>query len=77
MSDTSPPPYAFDSYKPVTGSIFVAITVNKNVWDYGFSKFITPWSMKDGLHPPHYAQHVSYLLLVPLWHPILLFGQEV
>lgn len=40
--------YAVDSYKPVTGSLFVAITVNKNVWGYGFSKFITPWSEKDG-----------------------------
>lgn len=30
--------YAVDSYKPVAGSIFVSITVNKNVWGYGFSK---------------------------------------
>jgi hypothetical protein len=40
--------YAVDSYKPVAGSLFVAITVNKNVWGYGFSEFITPWSIKDG-----------------------------
>ena len=33
--------YAVDSYKPVASSLFVAITVNKNVWGYGFSKFIT------------------------------------
>ncbi len=33
--------YAVDSYKPVAGSLFVAITVNKNVWGYGYSKFIT------------------------------------
>ena len=44
--------YAIDSYKPVAGSIFVAITVNKNVWGYGFSKFITPWSLKSGFVPP-------------------------
>ncbi|KAI9736763.1 MAG: hypothetical protein M1834_000967 [Cirrosporium novae-zelandiae] len=44
--------YAVDSYKPVAGSIFVAITVNKNVWGYGFSKFITPWVEKDGYVPP-------------------------
>jgi hypothetical protein len=36
----------------VAGSIFVAITVNKNVWGYGFSKFITPWIIKDGFVPP-------------------------
>lgn len=40
--------YAVDSYKPVAGSLFVAITVNKNVWGYGFSKFITPWSLESG-----------------------------
>jgi len=40
--------YAVDSYKPVAGSLFVSITVNKNVWGYGFSKFITPWSLKNG-----------------------------
>jgi MFS family permease len=40
--------YAVDSYKPVAGSLFVSITVNKNVWGYGFSKFITTWAMKDG-----------------------------
>jgi len=40
--------YAVDSYKPVAGSLFVAITVNKNVWGYGYSKFITPWIMEVG-----------------------------
>lgn len=40
--------YAVDSYKPVAGSLFVAITVNKNVWGYGFSKFVTPWSIEAG-----------------------------
>lgn len=44
--------YSVDSYKPVAGSIFVAITVNKNVWGYGFSKFITPWTLKSGYIPP-------------------------
>lgn len=44
--------YAVDSYKPVAGSIFVAITINKNVWGYGFSKFITPWIIKSGYIPP-------------------------
>lgn len=40
--------YAIDSYKPVAGSLMVAVTVNKNVWGYGFSKFITPWSIESG-----------------------------
>ncbi|RVX73296.1 hypothetical protein B0A52_02938 [Exophiala mesophila] len=44
--------YAVDSYKPIAGSIFVSITVNKNLWGYGFSKFITPWIISDGYIPP-------------------------
>jgi MFS family permease len=40
--------YAVDSYKPVAGSLFVAITVNKNLWGYGLGKFITPWTIEDG-----------------------------
>ncbi|OQO06657.1 hypothetical protein B0A48_08444 [Cryoendolithus antarcticus] len=44
--------YAVDSYKPVAGSLMVAITVNKNVWGYGFAEFITPWIIKSGFVPP-------------------------
>ncbi|KAK5175779.1 uncharacterized protein LTR77_000919 [Saxophila tyrrhenica] len=44
--------YAVDSYKPVAGSLMVAITVNKNVWGYGFSEFIIEWVIEDGFVPP-------------------------
>ncbi|KAF1956986.1 MFS transporter-like protein [Byssothecium circinans] len=44
--------YAVDSYKPVAGSLFVSITVNKNLWGYGFGKFITPWVEEAGFIPP-------------------------
>ncbi|OQE43519.1 hypothetical protein PENCOP_c003G01897 [Penicillium coprophilum] len=44
--------YAVDSYKPVAGLIFVAITINKNLWGYGFSKFITKWVEKSGFIKP-------------------------
>jgi hypothetical protein len=44
--------YAVDSYKPVAGSLFISITVNKNLWGYGMSKFITNWIIKDGYVPP-------------------------
>ena len=43
--------YAVDSYKPVSGAIFVSITVNKNLWGYGVSKIVTPWVEKDGFVP--------------------------
>jgi hypothetical protein len=55
--------YAVDSYKPVAGSVFVAITVNKNVWGYGFSKFITPWIIKDG----YVAPIMLNMCLIVLW----------
>ncbi|CAG9973701.1 unnamed protein product [Clonostachys byssicola] len=59
--------YAVDSYKPVSGAIFVIITVNKNLWGYGMGKFITPWTMENGFIP---AFMVNMGLLV-LWS---LFG---
>ncbi|KAK5021757.1 hypothetical protein LTS07_010652 [Exophiala sideris] len=40
--------YAIDSYRPVAGSLFVSITVYKNLWGYGFGKFIEPWIAKPG-----------------------------
>ena len=55
--------YSIDSYKPVAGSIFVAITINKNVWGYGFSKFITPWIIKNGYIPPI----MTNMSLIFLW----------
>lgn len=52
LTDQQKNRYAVDSYKPVAASLFVAITVNKNVWGYGFSEFITPWIDKAGFIPP-------------------------
>jgi hypothetical protein len=46
----------------VAGGIFVIITVNKNVWSCGFSKFITPWIMADGYIPPIMANMALTLL---------------
>ncbi|KID85470.1 MFS transporter [Metarhizium guizhouense ARSEF 977] len=43
--------YAVDSYKPVAGALFVAITVNKNVWGYGMAEFVTSWSEQSGFIP--------------------------
>lgn len=55
--------YAVDSYKPVAGSLMVSITVNKNLWGYGFSEFITPWATKQGFVPPI----MTNMSLVTLW----------
>lgn len=55
--------YSIDSYKPVAGSLMVAVTVNKNVWGYGFSEFITPWIEKQGFVPPI----LTNMCLITLW----------
>ncbi|KAL8842894.1 MAG: hypothetical protein Q9170_000298 [Blastenia crenularia] len=55
--------YAVDSYKPVAGSIFVAATVNKNVYGYGFSKYITPWITKSGFVKPI----MTNMTLITIW----------
>jgi hypothetical protein len=44
--------YAVDSYKPATGSTFVIIAMIKNLWGYGYSEIITPWTLKAGFVPP-------------------------
>ncbi len=59
--------YAVDSYKPVAGSLMVAITVNKNVWGYGFSEFINTWIAEKGYVPPI----MTNMALITLW---CLFG---
>jgi len=64
--------YAVDSYKPVAGSLFVSITVNKNVWGYGFSKFITPWSENNGFIPP-IMTNASLILLWCLFGILLYY----
>ncbi|KAH7150563.1 major facilitator superfamily domain-containing protein [Dactylonectria estremocensis] len=55
--------YAVDCYKPVTGSLFVAITVNKSLWGYGMGKFITPWTIKAGFIPAF----MTNMALTVLW----------
>ncbi|CBX91514.1 similar to MFS transporter [Plenodomus lingam JN3] len=59
--------YAIDSYKPVAGSLMVAVTVNKNLWGYGLGKFITPWTISDGFISPI----MTNAALITLW---CLFG---
>jgi hypothetical protein len=68
--------YAVDSYKPVAGSVFVSITVNKNLWGYGFSEFITPWIEKSGFVRPIMLN----MSLAVLWSlcavPFYLYGKK-
>ncbi|KAI7089274.1 serine/threonine kinase 16 [Hortaea werneckii] len=55
--------YSVDSYKPVAGSLMVAVTVNKNLWGYGFAEFITPWTEEVGFVKPI----MTNMCLMTLW----------
>ena len=56
--------YAVDSYKPIAGEAFVQITINKNLWGYGVSKFITIWILEDGFIAPIMTNNGLTLLWV-------------
>ncbi|CCX33323.1 major facilitator superfamily domain-containing protein [Pyronema domesticum] len=63
--------YSVDSYKPIAGEIMVAATVNKNVWGYGVSKFMTPWIISSGYVKPVATivgtSTLIYVLAIPLY----------
>ncbi|KAF2149590.1 MFS general substrate transporter, partial [Myriangium duriaei CBS 260.36] len=67
--------YAVDSYKPVAGPLFVAITVNKNVWGYGLSEFITGWIEKAGYIPPIMTNASLILFFCLCAVPFYFFGK--
>ncbi|KAL1890041.1 hypothetical protein Sste5346_008476 [Sporothrix stenoceras] len=69
--------YAIDSYRPVTGSMFVAITVNKNVWGYGVSKFLTPWAEKSGFTAPILTNMGLTLFFCLLGVPFWFWGKKL
>ncbi|CAK3758407.1 MFS general substrate transporter [Lecanosticta acicola] len=68
--------YAVDSYKPVAGSLMVSITVNKNLWGYGFSEFITPWVEKSGFIPPIMTNMSLFTLWCLCGIPFYYFGKS-
>ncbi|KAJ5896700.1 MFS transporter [Penicillium subrubescens] len=68
--------YTVDSYKSAVGSIFVAITVNKNLWGYGFSLY-HPLDRSILRSPCYYDEHVSHGTLVFLRLPVLLCREEL
>lgn len=57
--------------------LFVSITVNKNVWGYGFSEFITPWSERAGFVKP-IMMNMSLLVLWSLFGiPLYFWGKRL
>lgn len=67
--------YAVDSYKPVAGPLFVAITVNKNVWGWGYSQYITTWTEKDGFIPCIMLNASLILLFALMAIPMFYLGK--
>jgi MFS family permease len=56
--------YTIDSYRPIAGEFLVSATINKNVWGYGVSKFITEWILADGFIAPIMTNNGLTLLWV-------------
>ena len=69
--------YAIDSYKPASGAIFILITVNKNVWGYGVSQFITPWVKNRGYVPPFMTNMGLTILWCSCGAIFWMFGKSI
>ncbi|KAF2227323.1 serine/threonine kinase 16 [Elsinoe ampelina] len=67
--------YAVDSYKPVAGPLFVAITVNKNLWGYGFAEFVNKWIAEVGFIPPIMTNASLILFFCLCGIPFYFFGK--
>jgi hypothetical protein len=68
--------HAIDRYKPAVGSIFVTITVNKNLWGYGFSSFIPPWTEAAGYLPTIMLNMCLTVLWCSFSFPVYLSGKN-
>ncbi|KAK9342741.1 major facilitator superfamily domain-containing protein, partial [Lipomyces starkeyi] len=69
--------YAIDCYKPVAGDFLVAATVNKNLWAYGFSKYLTNWIDKVGYVTPLCLNMAICVLWILFAVPLYFFGKRV
>ncbi|KAK9449446.1 putative MFS transporter [Limtongia smithiae] len=69
--------YAIDSYKPVAGDFLVSATVNKNVWAYGLSKFLTDWVDKAGFVKPMATNMALCVFWILFAIPLFYYGKTV
>jgi len=69
--------YSIDSYKPVTGEILVSTTVNKNLWGYGLSAFITPWILKNGYVDPLMTNMGLTVMFTLMAVPLYFWGKSL
>ncbi|KAK5203328.1 hypothetical protein LTR41_010971 [Exophiala xenobiotica] len=75
--------YAVDCYKPVAGQIMVTVTVVKNTFGFGMTRFMNDWAISDGFIPPVFllmAMTVGFTLigtvLLPSMERLSGHGQE-
>ncbi|PNS14916.1 hypothetical protein CAC42_2145 [Sphaceloma murrayae] len=68
--------YAVDSYKPVAGPLFVAITVNKNLWGYGLAEFLNVYIVEIGFIGPIMLNASLILFFCLLGIPFYFFGKS-
>lgn len=48
--------YAIDCYEPISGEVLTSITIFRNLWAYGLSKFFTGVDAVSGIYYPDYGQ---------------------
>ncbi|KAK7204562.1 MFS transporter-like protein [Myxozyma melibiosi] len=69
--------YAIDSYKPAAGDILLNVTINKNLWGYGVSKFLTSWILSSGFVPPIITILALNIAVMLPGIPLYFYGKKV
>jgi len=68
--------YAVDSYRPIAGESLVSATVNKNVWGYGVSKFVTAWIASSGYIQPLMINNMLTIVWILFGIPLYFYGKS-
>jgi len=70
--------YAIDCYEPISGEVLTSITIFRNVWAYGLSKFFTGWTLSEGFITPIMVNNAVTLAIVVFGGLIMyFFGKDL
>jgi hypothetical protein len=65
--------YAIDCYKPISGEVLTTVTIFRNLWAYGVSKFFTGWTLSHGFITPIMVNNAVTLTIVIFGGLIMFF----
>ena len=70
--------YAIDCYKPISGEVLTTVTIFRNLWAYGVSKFFTGWTLSNGFIIPIMVNNAVTLAIVIFGGLIMyFFGKDL